>query len=172
MPRPARKGGEQLGILEEGHHSPFLRGKKVFLLCSLESKQSVIFGTINKCWHCRGGAGKGHGRGGGIPRDEPHAGIPTGSPVGAKTCLCWVWALHSTLPVPTPTRCASCVAQTDGGLCSSFWDAHLRPKGSTQEAKDLQPEVLQEELEKCSSSCASAAGGCGEALGEQCRVQC
>lgn len=48
----------------------------------------------------------------------------------------------STLHVPTATRCASCVAQTDGGLCSRFWDAHLRPKGSTQEAKDLQPEVL------------------------------
>lgn len=44
--------------------------------------------------------------------------------------------------VPTLTRCTSCVAQTDGGLCTMFWYAHLMPKGSTQEAGDLQPQVL------------------------------
>lgn len=47
-----------------------------------------------------------------------------------------------TLHMPTPMRCASCMAQTDEGLCSMFWDAHLMPKGSTQEAEDLQPQVL------------------------------
>lgn len=94
MPRPAWKGGAQLGIWEEGHPSPFLRGKKVFFLCSLKSKQSTIFGTINKCWHSHGGAGKGHGGGGSIPRDESHPGIPTGSPVGTNTCMSWIWAPH------------------------------------------------------------------------------
>lgn len=67
--------------------------------------------------------------------------IPTGSPVGTNTCMSWIWALHrhpscahSHKGVP------SCVAQT--GLCSRFWDAHLMPKGSTQEVGDLQPQML------------------------------
>lgn len=40
------EGGAQLGISGEGHHSPFLRGKKVFLFVMLLGEQ-----TERSLWH-------------------------------------------------------------------------------------------------------------------------
>lgn len=82
-------------------------------------------------------------------RDESHPHHPQHlvDPMGTKTCTPWTSAPHrcislASLHLPTLMRCAGYLAQTDVWLHSICCEAHLMPKGSTQEAGDLLPQVL------------------------------
>lgn len=132
----------------------------------MESKQSVLFGTINKCWHSHGGAGRGHGGGGSIPRSESHSGVPTGSPVGGNTCMSWIWALHRYPPcAPCHEVCQLCGSDRLGGAFFHVLGCPPNAKGQHQEPRDLQPQVLSEELGNARAAVTQQQEGVGKLQG-------